>query len=230
MASTAVRTLGFMGEDLYWISTSYRGDREGRTHFTSHVLTGDVAGTSIDTLTSISHEPMPQRFQMALQFGLDFATLLDDHVLVTRQGRCYLTSWLEDWITQVDLQSRRPVLRFRWEHEPEAIPVVVGDRAGDMLGPADQEQLVEGLTWLSERVSLLSLAEGPGGQILVQRTGAPQDDLWPTDVFSPAGEYLGRVLLPVEPRTAVLQDDELVGLGTRQGIPVIRKLRIIRPE
>ncbi len=225
---TAPLTIGFIDDELYWVARSHRLDHEGRSIGTSHILVGDIQGTAADTLTSIRHEPMPTEYQLALQFGLDYAYLLDDHILVTRDRKCYLTSWLEDWVTEVDLQRGVPVLRFRWEHEPDAIPVAVSERMDRQLDAASRDMLVEGLTWLQERVSLLGLAEGPEGRILVQRTGEPVDENWPTDVFGPDGRYLDRVLLPVEPRTAVLSGRDLIGLGIRQGVPVIRVVRLGR--
>jgi hypothetical protein len=166
---------------------------------------------------------------MVLQIGLDYAFLLNDNVLITQDNRCYISSWLEDWITEIDLLRSVPVSRFRWVHESDSIPESAKESIVMAFDESGQEPLAEGLTWLQERVSLLGIAEGPDGQILVQRTGEPVDDQWPTDTFSADGEYLGRVMLPVEPRTTVVRGRQLFGIGTKQGIPVIRLLHINLP-
>ena len=158
------------------------------------------------------------------------AVLLKDQVLMTQGNRCYIASWLEDWITEIDMPRGVPVSRFRWVHEPDSIPGSVDERFIREFDESGREAFAEGLTWLQDRVSLLGIAEGPDGQILVQRTGEPVNDQWPTDVFSADGEYLGRVMLPVEPRTTVIRGRELFGIGTNQGIPVIRVLNIALPQ
>lgn len=224
------RTIGFIEDELFWISSSYRRDSENRTIDTSHVLVGDIQGAAVDTLASILHEPIPTEHQMAVQTGFNQAFLLKDHVLITHENKCYIASWLEDWITEIDLLHSVPDSRFRWAHEPDSIPEGVKEGSIRAFDESGRELLAEGLTWLQERVSLLGIAEGPDGQILVQRTGEPINDQWPTDVFSAEGEYLGRVMLPVEPRTTVVRGRNLFGLGTNQGIPVIRVLHIALPQ
>ena len=221
--------MGFIVDDLFWVSSSYRNDSEDRTIDITQILVGDMQGTAVDTLTSIPHEPIPAEHQMIVQFGFDQAFLLKDHILITQENRCYISSWLEDWITEIDLQRGVPVSRFRWTHEPDTIPDRVQERAAGAIDESGQDMLAEGLSWLRERVSILGLAEGPDGQILAQRTGEPIDDLWPTDVFSAEGEYLGRVMLPIEPRTTVVRGRDLYGTGTNQGIPVIRVLHLTLP-
>ena len=230
MQGLTPRTIGFIEDELFWVSSSSRRDSEDRSIITSHVLVGDIQGTAVDTLTSILHDPMPTMYQMVLQFGLDSAFLLKDQVLMARGNRCYVASHLEDWITEIDLQRSLPVSRFQWVHEPDSIPESAEESVRERFDESGLELMVEGLTWLQERVSLLGIAEGPDGQILVQRTGEPVNDLWPTDVFSADGEYLGRVMLPIEPRTAVVRGRNLFGLGTSQGIPVIRVLEIALPQ
>jgi len=229
MTGMTPRTLGFIEDKLFWVSSSFQRDSEDRTIDISHILLGDMQGSAVDTLTSILHEAVPAEHQMIVQFGFDQSFLLKDHVLITQGNRCYIASWLEDWITEIDLQRGVPVSRFRWAHEPDTVQNRVQERAAGEIDESGQEMLIDGLSWLRERVSILGLAEGPDGQILVQRTGEPIDDLWPTDVFSAEGEYLGRVMLPIEPRTTVVRGRELFGTGTNQGIPVIRVLRITLP-
>ncbi|MFC1530127.1 hypothetical protein ACFL6R_05355 [Gemmatimonadota bacterium] len=226
MTGMTPRTLAFIEDDPCWIATSYTNDSEDRTIVISHVLVGDVQGAFADTLTSFPHEPIPAEHQMIVQFGFDYAHLLKDHILISQDDRCYITSWLEDWIMEIDLQRGIPVSRFRWAHEPDSVPESEKERIVSAMDASGQEMLAEGITWLQKRISLLGIAEGPDGQVLVQRTGAPVDDLWPTDVFSAEGEYLGRVMLPVEPRLTVIRDRQLFGIGTDHGIPVIRVLHI----
>ncbi len=230
MLGTTPRTVGFLVDELFWATSSSRRDREARDVITSHVLVGDVQGAGVDTLASIPHEPMLRVHQMILQFGMVDAALLKDQVVSTQGNKCYVASWLEDWITEVDLSRRVPVSRFRWVHETESIPGTVDDRTTARFDEPGQEAFAEGLDWLRDRVSILGMAEGPDGQILVQRTGESIDDRWPTDVFSAEGRYLGRVMLPVEPRTVVVRGSDLFGLGTDQGLPVARVLRITLPQ
>jgi hypothetical protein len=230
LLGTTPRTVGFIEDELFWVTSSSGRDREDRNIDTSHVLLGDIEGATVDTLASIPHEPMPAMYQMILQAGLVDAVLLKDQVLRTQENRCYVASRLEDWITEIDLPRGIPVSRFRWVHEPDSIPGNVDDRFIREFDESWREAFAEGLTWLQGRVSLLGLAEGPDGQILVQRTGESTNDRWPTDVFSAEGEYLGRVMLPVEPRTTVIRGSKLFGLGTDQGIPVIRVLDIALPH
>lgn len=230
LLGTTPRTLGFSDEKLFWVTSSSRRDREGRDFITSHVLFGDIQGAAVDTLASIPHEPMPAMHQMILQFGLVDAVFLKDQVVKTKGNRLYIASWTEDWITEIDLSRGVPVSRFRWVHEPESITGTVDDKTTARFDEPGQEAFAEGLTWLRDRVSILGMAEGPDGQILVQRTSESIDDQWPTDVFSAEGRYLGRVMLPVEPRTAVVRGSNLYGLGTDQGIPVVRVLRIALPQ
>jgi hypothetical protein len=229
MSGMAPRTLTAIATELFWISSSYRTDNEDRTIDTSLVLVGDIGGSTPDTLLTIPHEPIPHEHQAVLQFGLAYSANLKDQLLITRANRCYVASWMEDWIVEYDLQQGLPISRFRWRHEPDSIPegeAVRGDRA---FGTAEQTRFDEGISWLRERISILGLAEGPDGQVLVQRTGEAVNDLWPTDVFGAGGEYLGRVMLPVEPRTTVVRGGHLYGFGTRGGAPVMRSLRIDLP-
>jgi hypothetical protein len=228
MSGMTPRTLAVTPTTVFWISSSYRTDSEDRTIDTSMVLAGGEAGSAPDTLLTIDHEPIPHEHQAVLQFGLGYAALLKDHLLITRANRCYLASWMEDWIVEYDLRRGRPVARFRGRHESDSIPEGEAVRGGRAFGAAEQARFDKGIAWLRERVSILGLAEGPGGQILVQRAGEAVDDVWPTDVFSADGEYLGRVMLPVEPRTTVVSDGELFGFGTSRGAPVMRSLRIDR--
>ena len=230
LQGTTPRTIGFIEEGLTWITSSFRRDREDRGIETSYILVCDIQGTTVDTMVSIKHEPMPTVYQMLLQFGLDYAFLLKDQILITQAHRCYITSWLEDWVIEIDMPSGVPVSRFRWAHEPDSIPQLVNERFLREASGSDREVFSEGLAWLEDRVSILGLAEGPDGQILVQRTGRPVDDHWPTDVFSAEGKYLGRVMLPVEPRTTAVRGRKLFGIGTDQGIPVIRMLNITLPR
>lgn len=226
IAGPAPRTLGFLDDRLYWYSASFGSDEENRTVATSHLLVGDREGANVDTMTSISHEPMPVEYQAVLQFGFGHAALLKDQVLISRTNRWYLASRLEDWIVELDLERREPLVRFRLAHEPDVIPADTRERPGVAFGGQDTELFADGLDWLRERVSLLGLGEGPDGQILVQRSGDPIDDAWPTDVFSAGGEYLGRTMLPVEPRTIIVMERDLYGFGTSGGVPVVRRFRI----
>jgi hypothetical protein len=220
------RSIGFTGVGLAWVTATYRRDREGRDIETSYILAGDVQGTTADTLVSIEHEPMPNAYQAVLQFGLEYADHVKDQLLITRANRCFVTSWLEDWVVAIDMNRGIPLSRFRWVHQPDSIQQLVNDRFLRASSESDRAVFSEGLAWLEARVSILGLAEGPDGQILVQRTGRPVDDQWPTDVFSAEGTYLGRVMLPIEPRTSVVRGRKLVGIGTRQGTPVVRVLDI----
>jgi hypothetical protein len=220
------RTLGFTGDQLYWFSSIPGSDSEDRTIFTSHLLVGDRRGSTVDTMTSIPHEAIPVEHQIVIQFGFEHADLLKDQVLLSRANRWYLASWLEDWIVELEPLRREPLVRFRYVHEPEVIPEGTRERPGVAFGGQEADHFAEGLAWLRGRVSLLGLGEGPDGQILVQRSGAPADDGWPTDVFSAGGEYLGRTMLPVEARTVLIDGRDLYGFGLSGGVPVLRRFRI----
>jgi hypothetical protein len=158
LLSTTPRTIGFIEEELFWVTSSSSRDREGRNFDTSHVLSGDIQGADVDTLASIPHEPMPARYQMILQFGLVDAALLKDQVLSTLGSRCYVASRLEDWITEIDVSRGVPVSRFRWAHEPDSIPESVDDRIMGRFDESGREAFAEGLTWLQDRVSILGIA------------------------------------------------------------------------
>ncbi len=218
------RTLICRDDLIFWVGLTGIRDREHRNIYTTHIVRGDSPGSRADTLTSIVHEPVPALAGM-VQAGVDYMTLLKDHVLFTRGGRCYVASWLEDWIAEIDPATGVPIRRFCRVHTPGSMSESLKESFVEAIGMSSWRSLEAGFIWLQERVSLLWIAEGPDGQILVQRTGeAETDDLWPTDVFSGDGEYLGCVMLPVEPRTVVVRDSHIYGLGTNRGEPVIRVL------
>jgi len=207
------RVLRLLGSDLFGVFNYYQRLESGETESTSYLLASDWEGTHCDTLFTVkgSYDEMTIEAGMA-QAAMDYTP--ENAYLVTRAGRIYFSKLTEDWVQEVDPNNRRVRLRFRWEHEPDAIPETLVEEFTRNFG----KSLGEGATWLRERVYLMYLAEGPQGEIWVQRTGGPDEQgLYPTDVFSNDGTYRGRMFLPFEARLQFIDGRTLYAVGDTEG-------------
>jgi len=213
--------LMFIGSDLFGVSNLFERLESGETIVTTHLLMSDFIGSKCDTLLTIEYEySMPVMAGMA-QAAMDYAP--DDTYLVTTAGRIYFSRLTEDWIHEVDRNSRRIGMRFHWIHEADTIPLSLVEKFTEQMGRG----LGEGITWLRENVYMIWLTEGPDEEIWVQRTGEPvQDNVYPTDVFGMDGMYRGRLLLPFEPRLRYMDGRTVYAVGTTEGgAPTIVRYR-----
>lgn len=214
--------LRLLGSDLFGTFDYYQRLETGETEKTTYLIASSLTGSRCDTLfTTKDLYEMPMGAGMA-QAAMDHPP--DDAYLVTRSGKIYYSRMTEDWIHEVDTAGRGILLRFRWEHEPDSIPESLVEEFTGKFG----KDLGEGAAWLRENVYLLHLAEGPDGEIWVQRTGEPdQDGSYPTDVFGRDGTYRGRILLPFEPRLQFIEGRKLYAIGKTEGdAPALIKYRM----
>lgn len=132
--------------------------------------------------------------------------------LVTHYGRIFVSKTAEDWIHEYDPVTGDEVRRFRLALDK---PMTL---AASDVAPDDR-----GGKWWQENTWQAVLAEGPDGQVWVQRTFEPSENgTWPTDVFAADGHFLGRLELAFEPRTMKITNDRLYGFGFGQeGQPVL---------
>lgn len=188
----------------------------------THVVVRDWGGTVADTIATIETEvfSMPMSASMA-QAESDYTP--SDVYLVTSTGGVYFSGLLEDWIRVYGPPDGREIMRYKWEHEPDAIPQSLIERYRER----EIDDMVEGYQWLRDNVYLIHLVEGPEGEVWVQRTGEPDlDGLWPTDVFSESGVYRGRLLLPFAPRQMKVHGDYLYAVGRNGEAPALIRYRL----
>ncbi|MFC1529127.1 hypothetical protein ACFL6R_00240 [Gemmatimonadota bacterium] len=208
---------GFLG-----VINLYERLESGGYDLTNHLIQSDWNGSYTDTLVTITgFLDMPPMAGMA-QASMDYTP--EDQYLFTSRGQIYYSNMTEDWIHEYDPDRKSEILRFRWEHDPDAIPESLITEYRDQFG----EQLAEGLTWMKERVFLIYLAEGPDGEIWVQRTGSADDEgLYTTDIFRSDGVYRGRIHLPFEPRSQLVRGRSLYAIGsTEGGAPAVIRYRL----
>ncbi len=217
------RVLRLLGSDIFGTFDYYERLESGELMSTSYLLISDWNGTRCDTLSTVkgSYDEMTPEAGMA-QAAMDYTP--ENAYLVTRAGRIYLSKLTEDWVQEVDPHGRGVRLRFRWEHEPDAIPETLVEEFTRNLG----KSVGEGAAWLREHVYLIYLAEGPQGEIWVQRTGEPDEQgVYPTDVFSNDGTYRGRLLLPFAARLQFIDGRRLYAIGsTDGGAPTLVRYRL----
>lgn len=216
------RVLRFIGSDLFGVFNYYERLESGESAVTTQLLMSDFTGSKCDTLLTLEYElSMPIMAGMA-QAAMDYTP--EDTYLVTTAGRIFLSRLTEDWIHEVDPDRRRIQMRFRREHEADAIPQSLVEKFTEQMGSS----IGEGAAWLRENVFLIRLVEGPEGEVWVQRTGEPvQVGIYPTDIFRSDGTYRGRLLLPFESRLQWLDGRTLHAIGnTEGGAPTIVRYRL----
>ena len=207
------RTLGVFNE--------YRRLDNGVTETVEHLVFSDWEGTYADTLVTLT-----ERLEMSQAAGM--AQAVSDHTpreqyLLTTDGRLYYSAMTEDWIREYDPDSGREIFRFRWVHEPDAIPESMVEDYGRQFG----KTIGEGAAWLRQNIYLLYLAEGPAGEIWVQRTGdSNEEGLWITDAFGRDGRFRGRMALPFPPRLQKLHGDHLYAIGWNGDAPALIRYRL----
>ena len=138
---------------------------------------------------------------------------LSARYLVTHDGRIFASKINEDWVHEYDpAVTGDEVRRFRLALDK---PMTLADSD---VAPDDR-----GRKWWQENTWQAALAEGPDGQVWVQRTFEPSENgTWPTDVFSADRHFLGRLELAFEPRTMKIKNSRLYGFGFgREGQPVL---------
>ena len=212
----------FIGSNLFGVVHDYQRLDSGETEVTTYLLLSNLVGTKCDTIfTFQSYLDMPTSAGMA-QASMDYTP--DDAYMMTKDGRIYYSMMTEDWIQEIDPENNKIIMRFHWEHEPDAIPESLIKKSTEQFGST----LGEGAAWLREHVYMIYLAEGPDGEIWVQRTGEPdQDGFYPTDVFRNDGFYRGRLFLPFQPRLQFIKGRYLYAFSTtEEGAPTMVRYRL----
>ncbi len=232
-AGRATRIRQVRGEEIYPIVLRSRRGQQNEFVWITDLHRTDWNGTRLDTLRVTVHTTLPQEAGWYLELG---GPMPMDQVLVTTAGRLYVTNYEEDWVRELDRATGEELLRFRWEHQPASFTEIdVGT-----MDPGTAERVKTGFEAYKERVSIMHLAEGPNGEIWVQRIGYARDGApvtlihpfergtWPTDMFSSTGEYRGRMILPYEPRTQKMFGDALYAIGsTGDGVPALIRYRLL---
>jgi hypothetical protein len=209
------------GNRLLGVFSTYRRLDPGVTETAEHLVFTDWEGTYTDTLVTLT-----ERLEMSQDAGM--AQAVSDHTpreqyLLTTDGRVYYSAMTEDWIREYDPDSGNEVLRFRWIHEPDAIPQSMVEDYGRQFG----KTIGDGAAWLRQNIYLLYLAEGPEGEIWVQRTGdSNEEGLWITDAFGRDGTFRGRMALPFPPRLHRLHGDQLYAIGWNGDAPALIRYRL----
>ncbi len=201
----------------------------------------DWAGTRLDTLLVIHHPRMPEMGGLMGPLVGEFSPR--DSILPASNGLLYVARWEDDWIREIDPDTGRMLKRFRWEHESDTFEGTRLDMEKFRLGERYAEIASEVFAWYRERLSITFLAEGPDNEIWVQRTlhdtglGNPSaliypvEGIWPTDVFSSEGEYLGRMDLPFAPRhQKTLGGDVHAVMAGEEGAPTLVRYRAQRRQ
>jgi len=199
---------------------------------TSVFTVSNWAGTSLDTLRIQEHEPFPIGVNWYREFG---GPASFDNILCTSGGRVYVNNREQDWVWEIDPVTGQEIRRFRWVHESDSF----SEYTFDNPNPDAIERVQEGFDFLKETTSIMRLAEGPAGEVWVQRIewmtgGGPlvlvheyDEGTWPTDVFSADGEYRGRMMLPYEPWRQLVIGDWIYAIGSvGDGVPAIIKYRV----
>ncbi|MFC1628008.1 hypothetical protein ACFL3H_02695 [Gemmatimonadota bacterium] len=208
---------GFLG-----VINLYERQENGPTLTQTYLIQSDWKGSYTDTLASITGSiDMPPIAGMA-QASMDYTP--EDQYLFTSTGQIYYSGMTEDWIREFDPERGSEIMRFRWEHDADAIPESMVTEYRDRFG----EQLAEGIAWMRERVFMIYLAEGPEGEIWVQRTGSADDEgLYTTDIFHSDGVYRGRMRLPFSVSSQVVRGKRLYAISsTEGGAPALIRYRL----
>ncbi len=148
-----------------------------------------------------------------------------ERLLVTRSGKIYFSAMDEDWVREYEAATGRQVLRFRLAVDvPEAISEADVEQMRTKVG----KQVGDGLAWWKDHFWAHYLAEGPDGEIWVQRTGGQNaDGVWPTDVFTSGGRFRGRLFLPFAPSRMKVIGRTLYALGEgEEAQPVLARYRL----
>jgi len=218
----APRIIKLSGERIYGMTLTVRSPRQELRQWVTTLLTSSWEATEADTVRIVEHSEMPFETGWFLEGAGVFPW---DDILLTRNGNMYLSSYEDDWIRELDPVSGKELLRFKWEHEPDSFSQM------DFDSPNKEfvDNARKGFEWFQERVSIMHLAEGPGGEIWAQRIVWPrggagrtfrhsyEEGTWPTDVFSATGQYRGRMILPYEPRIQKMIGDYIYAIGSTEG-------------
>jgi hypothetical protein len=148
-----------------------------------------------------------------------------ERLLVTQSGRIYYSTMDEDWVREFDADTGRQVLKFRLALEaPESITEADVEEMRTKVG----RQVGDGLAWWKDHFWAYHLAEGPDGEIWIQRTGGRNPDgVWPTDVFSSDGRFRGRLFLPFAPFDMKVFGRTLFALGEgEEAQPILARYRL----
>lgn len=220
------------GQKLFSHVRNTRREVQEELITTSVFTVSDWAGTRLDTLRTQEHTPFPIGVNWYREFG---GPASFDHILCTNDGRVYVNDREQDWVWEIDPETGKELRRFRWEHENDSYT----DHSMDNPNPDAVERVKEGFEFLKETTSIMRLAEGPDGEVWVQRIewmngGGPltlihdyDEGTWPTDVFSSDGEYRGRMMLPYEPWRQLVIGDRIYAIGSiGDGVPAIIKYRL----
>ncbi len=211
------------GETFYALSMLGRPLREGIIERDTFIITADWSGSQHDTLLTFNSPLMPDNLGLFIEVT-GFYPL--NRILPTSTGHLYVTSIEDDWVRELDSDSGDELLRFRWEHAPDSFD---GARLETFRDGNLDSGINDGLAWFRERVSIMFIAEGPEGEIWVQRKQRfprlgrvsvltfPGEETWSTDVFSPDGEYLGRMQLPYAPRYQKMLQGQVHAIVLREG-------------
>lgn len=218
----APRIIKLSGEGIYGMTLTVRSPRPELRQWVTTLLSSSWEASGADTIKVVEHSEMPFETGWFLEGSGVFPW---DDILLTRNGKMYLSSYEDDWIRELDPVSGKELLRFKWEHEPDSFSQMEFDHPNQEF----VDNAGKGFEWFQERVSVMHLAEGPGGEIWVQRIVWPrggagrtfihryEEGTWPTDIFSPSGEFRGRMTLRYEPRTQKMVGDYIYAIGSTDG-------------
>jgi len=217
-----------LGEDLFAVAQFGRPLREGLMERDTFIITADWTGSRHDTLLTLTCPQMPDNLGLFIEVT-GFYPL--SRILPTSTGRLYVTNVDDDWVRELGPDTGEELLRFRWEHPPDSFRGASLETFRD--GNLD-DGIRDGLAWYNGRVSIMFIAEGPDGEIWVQRKQRyprlgrisvltfPGEDSWATDVFSSEGEYRGRMMLPHAPRYQKMLGKQIHSIVIREeGTPVL---------
>lgn len=218
----APRIIKLARERIHGLTLAVSSPRPDERQWTTTLLASSWEDTGVDTLRVVEHSVMP----FATGWFLEGAGVFPyDDILFTSTGKLYFSSFEDDWVRELDPVSGKELLRFRWEHEPDSFSEMAIDNPDQNF----VDNVRKGFEWFQERVSIMYLAEGPDGEIWVQRIVWPRggagrtfshsydEGTWPTDIFSASGEYRGRMILPYEPRTQRVVGEYIWAIGTIEG-------------
>ncbi len=218
----APRIIKLSGERVYGLTLAVRSPRPELRQWVTTLLVSGWEATEADTVRFVEHSEMPFETGWFLEGSGVFPY---DDILLTRNGKLYISSYEEDWVRELNPASGQELLRFKWEHEPDSFSQMEIDNPNKEF----VDNVRTGFEWFQERVSIMHLAEGPDSEIWVQRIVWPragagrtfkhgyEEGTWPTDVFSASGEYRGRMTLQYEPRTQKMVGDYIYAIGSIEG-------------
>lgn len=201
-------------------------DRSGeRAWARTTIVSSTWSGTVLDTF--MTHEIRPM-----MPIGASMAqAMMDDtpysQFLLTSAGRAYYSRLEEDWVREYEVPGGREILRFHWIHEPDSIPESMAEELSQLGSGRYQDDIVEGVEWLREQVTMFGLGEGPEHEIWVQRNPWNRDLIpYTIDVFSVEGRYRGRLEVPFPANLMQYRDGYLYAIGHVGEAPALIRYRL----